>query len=421
MAVILTIVALFFILLINQSADRMDARAAISVINGTYNVSTSGSLTLAVFLIWAIAMFVLLAKHKGWLLILIGVGLFASSCSGGATYATTNPRDVVFVVDLADPTDQTQVTGEVIGDQKDPEFWEEKKQPVNIQRIPIPTTYKRTGAGILGTDLGANFSPFPALMVVTVPVTSESLDWVAPAITCDAPKPDMSNAFSMQSLEANGGSVGVYTGASISAFISNPSQYLSIYGYGDENADNHTHPAKSLQEILSKQIRSFIQQELSREYGSRSIVRQNQDMTTIFSNIFSHLNTTFEPTGITITSFYDRDGNVYDNCKIQEGFDQELDRKNLYDQANATATLLAINSNAQIEGAYAQATMTAIAVNSSVEAQQKQADVVNNNPNALVQQWIDKWNGQVSQVQGGNTTSYVPVLITPAPQPTPGH
>lgn len=415
LALILSLVATILIVFINQNAERIDGRAAIATVNGVQNVTIAGNLTLAVLLIWGVLMLVLFAKSKGWIAVLPAI-VILSACSGGATYATTNPRDVVFVVNLAESKDQTQVTSEVQGDQTDPKFWEINKQPVNIQRIPIPTTHKRTGPGIFGTDLGADFDPFPAVMVVTVPVTSVTKQWVAPAIVCDAPLPDMSTAFSMQSLEVNGGSTGVYTGASISAHISDPSLYLSAYGYDAKNETTNTHPARSLDQVLSEQVHGFIQQRLAHEYGTRSVVEQNRDMPVIFETIFGDLNTTFSKSGITITSFYDRDGNIYENCDIQKQFDQELARQNALQEANAAAALKEIEANSQVQNAYAQATATTVAAESAANAQALQAQVVNENPSSLQQQWINKWDGHLPQITGGDSTSYVPIVLdTPAP------
>lgn len=417
---ILSVIALFFIGLILQNAERIDAGSAIATVNGAQNVASSGNMVMAVILIWAIAMFAILAKHKSWFTILVLPVIFVAGCSGGGVYATTNPRDVVFVVDLSNPADQTQVTNKVVGNQADPKFWEGKMQSVNIQRIPIPTTYKRTGAGLFGSDVGAKFDPFPSVMVVTVPITAVTHEWIAPAISCDQPMPDMSNAFSMQSLEDNGGSTGVYTGASVTAVVDNPALYLSVYGYGDENPTTNTHAAKPLDEVISTTMHGFIQQKLASEYGTRNVVAQNRDMNTIFSDIYSALNTEFNKSGIKITSFFDRDGNIYENCAIQKQFDESLGRQNDLQKAEAAAKLKEIEIKSQLDASNAQATMTVSAGEALAKAQQAQANVVQSNPLSIQQQAIQKWDGHVSQY-GSGAGGGIPFLVvmTPAPVATP--
>jgi hypothetical protein len=263
-------------------------------------------------------------------------------------------------------------------------------------------------------------------MVVTVPTTPVKVEWVAAAIPCNpdgsqpAVLPDMSSAFSMQSLEAEGGSTGVYTGGVVNAYISNPAVYLSTYGYEAMNPQTNTHSAKPLESVIEDEMRGFIQQQLSFEYGERSVYAQNRDLNEMFTRVYENLNAAYNSKGITITSFYNRDGNVYENCQVQAQADEQIERQNAYQQAFATATLIRISNDALIDQSYAQATATMISAQSAAESQALLAQALSENPDLVALEYARRWNGQMPQIIGNsNAMPMIPFSIQEAPAPSP--
>jgi hypothetical protein len=270
-----------------------------------------------------------------------------------------------------------------------------------------------------------------AVRIVTVTTTPVEVQWVANAIKAGQTDINEADAFSMQSREPDGGSTGVYVGADIIAHIApeDAAIYLANYGYSNTiSADTNTWPARDLTTVLkgvNAEVQSFLQTELTREYGIRSAVQENNEYTQISDKVASDLRVHFQAKGITIDSFGLRDGNVYENPAIQANFDSAFDRAKQQAEAEASAQRQAVLNQQQIDQAKAEATAELIKAQADAQAKNLQADVIKNNPGALLQQMIDKWDGHgPTTVIGGSGGTSPMVYTLPAqqvadPSPTP--
>lgn len=416
---IILVIAFALVILINRNSAITNAQAALQsaqVSNEAYAQSQQTS-QVALFAVGAFTLVLLIGiwgkSLRRWVAAMFLLLPLLAACSGAqATPVITKPNEVTFVIQLnGDNTNQAVVGGTT-------DYW--TQHLVNTKEITI-TQYCFQPGGPSSPCQNRD-----AVAVVVVDTSSVNVQWTAPAIVAGQPLPDMSNAFSMQSFESNGGSTGVYTGAQLIAHIApaDAALYLASYGYTDMN-DRHVYPARPLTDVLNGEVRAYIQTRLNEEYGKRSVVQQNQDLSAIFATVQQDLTTTFGAKGITIDSFGNRDGNVYENPAIQQAIDSAFDRQRQLEAAQADATRQAVVNGQMVDAAYAGATATAIAADAAAYSQQQQAAVLNQSPTYLQYLWIQRWNGQMPQITGNdNAMPVVPVsLVTPVPTavstPTP--
>ncbi|KKQ75683.1 MAG: hypothetical protein US96_C0007G0031 [Candidatus Woesebacteria bacterium GW2011_GWB1_38_5b] len=324
----------------------------------------------------------------------------------------TQPNQVTFVIQArGDNTNQVAVGSTPLT--ADEAYWRDNM--VNKREITISQYcfYAYQGAACTARD---------AVLVITVDTTPVNIEWIADAIVEGEPRSDQVNAFSMQSLEPDGGSTGVYVGAQLIARIApeDAALYLASYGHGVIDS-NGVYPARPLRDVLATEVRAFIQTELNNEYGNRSVIEQNRDMEEMFTNVRNRLVETFGTKGIAIDSFGYRDGNVYENPVIQTGIDSAFERQRQQDEAESNATRQAIVDMQLINSAYAQATATMVSAQSAAAAQQLQAEVLRENPDLVELEAVRRWDGHLPQIIGdSNAIPMVPfALETPPPAPTP--
>jgi len=344
----------------------------------------------------------------------------ASACGsvqvqGQAWLFTSRENEVTFVVPLhGDTTSNQAVIG--IPAVSSEEFWLGKLEDTREFTVQQYCFQPASLSSCQYRDVS---------MVITVDTTSVNVEWVAPAVIPGQPMPDMNSAFSMQSLEPNGGSTGVYVGAQLIAHIApeDAALYLASYGYSERDPNRLMYPARPLASVLNTEVRAFIQTELNREYGQRSVIEQNRDMAVMFDIVREELTEIFGAKGITIDSFGYRDGNVYENPAIQAGIDSAFERQRQLEEAQADATRQSVVNQQHLDMSYSQATQTMVAAQSAAESQALQAEALNANPNLIQLEIARRWDGQLPQIMGeSNAVPMVPFPLgnptaTPTPQP----
>lgn len=345
------------------------------------------------------------------LALIVPLLLIASCQQGQAHNVITEPNEVTFVVQLNGDSGNQAVIGS--SPEADVEYWKDKLQNVHNITVQQYCFKPNEVSGCQWLD---------TVRVITVSTTSVKIEWEAPAIIEGQPFPDMSTAFSMQSLEPNGGSTGVYVGAQIIAHIvpADAALYLASYGYQNTPTEQGDYPARDLTSVLQDEVRAFIQTELNREYGARSVEQQNRDMTVMFDTVRAHLDETFNAKGITIDSFGYRDGNVYENPRIQQAVDSAFDRAQQLEEAQSAATRQAVANQQSVDQAVAEATATGIAAVAASEAQRLLAQTLRENPDLVQLELARRWDGRLPQIMGdSNAVPMIPFALNSGETATP--
>ncbi len=341
-------------------------------------------------------------------LALLCVVVASGGCIGTAKAMDVQSNEIAFVVMLNPASADVQLQTVINGTE---EYWSGKQKDVGTSVVRVEQYWfafsDRPGHGEWRDDR----------RVITVSTAAITVRWSAPPIIEGQPLPDMSNAFSLTTLE----SAGVYTGAELIANIrpEDAALYLANYGVNAEPEPDGSYIARPLASVLEDEVEAYIQTQLSDRYIVRTADRVNTEAVQIFDETSTELITNFALKGITITEFGMRDVNVWEDPVLQRRFNNTIDRQEQLDEANDNATRAFIENSMTLQSAQVQATSTMIAARSEADSQRLIGEALAENPAAVEIRALEQWDGRLPVYMDSDTVlPYIPQPF-PTAAPTP--
>lgn len=335
--------------------------------------------------------------------LLLLVPLLAVGCMGTAKAMNVQSNEIAFVVMLAPASEDVDQQTIINGSE---EYWNGKQQAVGTSVVRVEQYWfsfnDRPGNGEWRDDR----------RVITVSTTAITMRWSAPPIVEGQPLPDMSNAFSLTTIE----SAGVYTGAELIANIKaeDAALYLANYGIDPNPEPDGSYVARPLISVLEDEVEAFIQTQLSDRYIVRTADQVNTQAVQIFDEVSANLVAHFADKGITISEFGMRDVNVWEDAALQRRFNNTIERQEQLDEANDNATRAYIENSMTLQAAQVQATATMIAAQSEAESQRLIGEAIAENPESVQMRALEQWDGRLPVYMDSDTV--LPYI--PQPQPT---
>lgn len=349
-----------------------------------------------------------LERVGGLALLCVVVALVSAGCMGSAHTVDVQTNEVAFVVLLNPASADVQIQTVLNGTQ---EYWSGKQQDIGVSVVRIEQYWfslsDRPNHGEWRDDR----------RVITVTTSPVTMRWTAPPIVEGQPMPDMSNAFSLTTLE----SAGVYTGAELIAQVdaANAALYLASYGVDPIPQPDGSYVARSLASVLEDEVEAFAQSQLSDRYIVRTSDQINTQAATIFDQVGTEMTTVFALKGITITEFGMRDVNVWEDPALQRRFNNTIERQEQLDEANDNATRAFIENSMTLQSAQVQATATMIAARSEADSQRLIGEALAENPAAVEIRALEQWDGRLPVYMDSDTVlPYIPQPF-PTAAPTP--
>jgi hypothetical protein len=118
---------------------------------------------------------------------------------------------------------------------------------------------------------------------------------------------------------------------------------------------------RSLAAVMDENVRGFLQSELFREFGQRTLQDGQREKSDIFSLAFGNAKTYFADFGITLTSCGGSEGMMYNDQRIQDEINQNFAIQQEVERASARATAQSIENEIIISEANTYATATVVA------------------------------------------------------------
>ena len=335
--------------------------------------------------------------------LLLLVPLLTVGCMGSAKAMNVQSNEIALVVMLAPASEDVDQQTIINGSE---EYWNGKQQAVGTSVVRVEQYWfsfnDRPGNGGWRDDR----------RVITVSTTAITMRWSAPPIVEGQPLPDMSNAFSLTTIE----SAGVYTGAELIANIKaeDAALYLANYGIDPNPEPDGSYVARPLISVLEDEVEAFIQTQLSDRYIVRTADQVNTQAVQIFDEVSANLVAHFADKGITISEFGMRDVNVWEDAALQRRFNNTIERQEQLDEANDNATRAYIENSMTLQAAQVQATATMIAAQSEAESQRLIGEAIAENPESVQMRALEQWDGRLPVYMDSDTV--LPYI--PQPQPT---
>jgi hypothetical protein len=180
-----------------------------------------------------------------------------------------------------------------------------KKLRVASRRVPIPTRKKDTGRAP-----GA-YEWIPTVQVITVDRSPITREWSQSEAGNQA---NNAEAIYVESKESIGFSMAV----TVTCSIKEENAHLFLYWYG----------GKPLSSVIDQNIRSVVASEMARRFGSMALNDCREKKGEVFEAIRQIVSAEFEPKGITLLSFGNSGGLVYENSEIQVTMNREFMSQN---------------------------------------------------------------------------------------------
>jgi hypothetical protein len=276
-----------------------------------------------------------LEKVLVWVLILSGFTISGCKPYGATRIVEIKPNETAFVVPLVgDSTTQAQF--------QSVEFLADRQ--VAAKQVEIPVREHRIGR------MPWNIEWIPTVAVIIVDRTPVTREWTSAQNTGTSAS---FQAFGVESSE----SIDFKVGSTCSALVEEQHAAEFLYYFS----------GKSLPEVMDENVRGFVQAELFKEFGSRTLAEARADKRAIFDSVFTNTKAHFEPLGITITSLGGSEGLIYTDEKVQKVINDNFTAQQQQVQAAAHATTQAIENGKLLDQANAQATATVVAGQAAAE------------------------------------------------------
>jgi len=223
---------------------------------------------------------------------LIIVAIAATACGPAQVelYDDIEPQQTAFVVQLEGGTDNQA---------KFQSIEHLQKLQVAAKRIPTPTRKRKTGR------MPWDFEWVKTVKVITVDRTPVTREWTEKESTGTNSK---NEAIAVESSDSIGFGVGVNITASVEE--ENAARFLYYYA------------GKPLNEIIDTNIRSFVQANVSKAFGTRVLEDCKSSKGEIFTTCNEEATEYFAEMGITIRSLGYSEGLVYENPEIQAAINE---------------------------------------------------------------------------------------------------
>ena len=307
-------------------------------------------------------------KSKKLLLVCLTIGVM------GATTGCVKPYDTpeFYTIEAS----QTAFLIPLVGDTTNQASFESEEllaqAKVATKEVQIPHRWVQTGR------FGWQGEWRPSAKLIVVERTPETREWSSEKESGTSAK---NQAIYAESKESIGFSVGMNCSA-------------QIYTEDDAVKFLYSYNTKTLEEIMDSEIRARVESKFVEECAKYSLneilVNKEQIMNTVREDVTNY----FGDKGITITVLGMKDGIEYDDEAIQAAINEKFSsEQKLVTQEN--------NNKVIISKAEAEAEAQRIAAEAEADANKKIAESLT--PELIEKQKIEKWNGNVPQVQGSST------------------
>lgn len=292
----------------------------------------------------------------------------------GTTTACVKPYDTPEFYEIS--ASQTAFLIPLVGDTEDQaSFASEEllaKAMVATKEVQIPHRWVQTGRRSWQGEWR------PSAKLIVVERTPETREWSSEKESGTSSK---NQAIYAESSESIGFSVGMNCSAQI---YTEDDAVKFLYSYNN----------KTLEEIMDSEIRARVESKFVEECGKYTLNEILVNKDTIMDAVREDVTTYFGDKGITITVLGMKDGIEYDDPEIQEAINEKFSsEQNIITQEN--------NNQVTISKAEAEAEAKLIEAEAEAEANRRIAESLT--PELIEQQKIEKWNGDVPQVQGSGT------------------
>lgn len=292
----------------------------------------------------------------------------------GTTTACVKPYDTPEFYEIS--ASQTAFLIPLVGDTEDQaSFASEEllaKAKIAAKEIQIPHRWVQTGR------FGWQGEWRASAKLIVVERTPETREWSSEK---DSGTSSKDQSIYAESSESIGFSVGMNCSAQI---YTEDDAVKFLYSYNN----------KTLEEIMDSEIRARVESKFVEECGKYTLNEILVNKDTIMDAVREDVTTYFGDKGITITVLGMKDGIEYDDPEIQEAINKKFSsEQNIITQEN--------NNQVTISKAEAEAEAKLIEAEAEAEANRRIAESLT--PELIEQQKIEKWNGDVPQVQGSGT------------------
>ena len=201
------------------------------------------------------------------------------------------PDETAFLINIEDTDEQ--------GKFKSIEFLEENK--VSAARIILPLRERSTGRAWF------SYEYIPTARVITVKRTPATREWTDDPSTGTS---SLSQKLAVESLD----SIGFSVGATIMARITETDAAKFLYHFN----------GKQLEEIIDSNIRGYCQKELADQFGQLKLEECKAQKSKVFKNVEKSVIDKFNAMGITIDYFGAAEGLSFDDPKIQDAINRQV-------------------------------------------------------------------------------------------------
>jgi hypothetical protein len=351
----------------NDNATYVGVRKIINDDNFIAETAT-GLVGLILLGMWGLPLLMKTSKRKNELLALSGVlmlPVLVSACGPAKKEKVINiePNQTAFVVPLTgDSTSQLQF--------QSVEFLQDKQ--VAAKQIIIPQRKQSTGRGYWSYDW------IPTVAVIIVDRTPVTREWTQ----ADSTGTSKSNqAFGVESIE----SIDFKVGATCSALVEEAHAAEFLYYFS----------GKSLAQVMDENVRGFIQAELFREFGHRTLLEGQGQKSDIFELVFANTQAHFVELGITINSCGGSEGLIYTDPAVQAEINENFAIQQEANRASARATAQGIENERIIAEANAYATATVVAGQAQAQVLQDTGRELSDNPGIIQYEIARRSTGEV--------------------------
>lgn len=307
-------------------------------------------------------------KTKKLLLVGLIVGVM------GSTTACVKPYDTpeFYTIEAS----QTAFLIPLVGDTTSQASFESEEllaqAKVATKEVQIPHRWVQTGR------FGWQGEWRPSAKLIVVERTPETREWSSAKDSGTSAK---NQAIYAESKESIGFSVGMNCSAQI---YTEDDAVKFLYSYNN----------KTLEQIMDSEIRARVESKFVEECAKYSLneilVNKEQIMNAVREDVTNY----FGDKGITITVLGMKDGIEYEDESIQTAINEKFSsEQKLVTQEN--------NNKVIVSKAEAEAEAQRIAAEAEADANKKIAESLT--PELIEKQKIEKWNGNVPQVQGSST------------------
>lgn len=239
-----------------------------------------------------------------------------------------------------------------------------KNLRVSARRINIPTRKKMIGR------MPWDYEYIPSVQVISIDRAPVTREWAQneKGATRDA------DAIYVESRESIAFSLAV----TITCSIKEEEAHEFLYWYG----------GKSLSEVIDTNVRSVVASEMARQFGEMTLNQCRETKGVVFDNIRGVIAEEFETKGITVLSFGNSGGLMYENPEVQATMNREFTSQNelrIAENQFAANEVLRKNTLAEAENERKKAEEFAKA-QQAAEAQRKLA---------IASEAVARWKGDV--------------------------